>query len=273
MSLSADSDRLIANFTDLYDNNEEIQYATAKEAFLDQSIFKFVMDEVHAIAQILFCESPYIATFWNPIYLVIYIVLYILTLPGALTHWLLLDIIPVRKIEIPEERELRAQGIYTALGLALISLPFAIVGLYIGDNVMLLINKVSLAVNSGIIAISLIGLKVIAEEMILSVRVYIVGSWVIVLFLIGLALVNVYTYLTFSWISIVEYSLRLLEIFIYAIIGFQSLQFWNFYRPKEKFAKDLHYAIILAILYSGVIVGFITAIVISSQNAWKILSW
>eukprot|EP01035_Chromulina_nebulosa_P019962 gene19962-25931_t len=49
MSLSADSDRLIANFTDLYDNNEEIQYATAKEAFLDQSILKFVMDELERL--------------------------------------------------------------------------------------------------------------------------------------------------------------------------------------------------------------------------------
>lgn len=262
----------LGNDTTIIPDNDDPQYASSKEAFLNQSIFMFVVDEVHALMQILACELSFCATFYNPIYLALFILLFILTYPGALLHYLLLDFIPVRKSEMPEEREIRSQGIYTAIGVALISIPFAAVGLFLGDALMVLINEISLAVNTSIILTNLIGLKVIAEEYIVSVRVFIIGVWTIDVFLIGLALLDVYNYVTFSWISILDYFLRLVEIFVYTVIAVQSLQFWNLYdKSKSQFYLDLYFAIALSLLFLVVMLGFIVAIVISEDSAWRIM--
>ena len=55
------------------------------------------------------------------------------------------------------------------------------------------------------------------------------GVWTIDAILVCLALFDVYKFLTFSWLSLVEYLLRILEIFIYTVIGAQTIQFWNMY--------------------------------------------
>ena len=116
------------------------------------------MDEVNAMMQIMFCELPYIATMYNPVYCLLFGLLFLLTLPGALLHYLFLCCSPVKKRELaltnnnfkrnlsasnsqifsnyaytyirfvfefslhryPEERELRSQGIYTAMGMAIL---------------------------------------------------------------------------------------------------------------------------------------------------------
>lgn len=69
-------------------------YASSDEAFLSQSLPVYVADEVNAIMQIAFCEIRWCTTFYNPIYLVLFILLYILTFPGAALHWALLDLVP-----------------------------------------------------------------------------------------------------------------------------------------------------------------------------------
>lgn len=250
-------------------------YANADEAFFGQNIFSYVGDEVHGMLTIAFCESRWCTTFYNPLYAILYLVLCVLTIPGALLHWALLSCIPVRKLEQPEVRELRSQGMYTAIGIAVISLPFAAIGLFLGDDVMVLINEVALAVNCAIIVTNLIGLKVVADELPISVRTFAVGAWVIVLFLIGLALVDTYAYLTFSWLTVITYVFRLLEIFVYSVIAFQCIQLWDLYsdRGDEQQGTDLAYAVALGTLYVGVVVGFVVAIAISAENAWRILYW
>jgi hypothetical protein len=137
---------------------------------------------------------------------------------------------------------------------------------------MVLINQVSLAVNAGIIVSSLIALRAISDELIISIRVFAVGSWIVDVFLLGLALVDVYNFLSFSWLSVLEYLLRIFEIFIYTIIAIQCVQLWNMYETaKEQNWKDAYFAVFLSILYVGIVIGFIVAIVISEENAWRVL--
>ena len=64
------------------------------------------------------------------------------------------------------------------------------------------------------------------------------GVWTIDAILVGLALFDVYKFLTFSWLSIVEYLLRILEIFIYTVIGAQTIQFWNMYNGNNSGAVN-----------------------------------
>jgi hypothetical protein len=137
---------------------------------------------------------------------------------------------------------------------------------------MVLINKVSLAVNVGIIVSSLIALRAIGDELVNSIRIFAVGSWIVDLFLIGLALLDAYSYLTLSWISIVEYALRIFEIFIYTVIAVQCIQLWNIYEtPKQYYSRDVTFSVALTVIYTGIVVGFVAAIVISEENAWRIL--
>jgi hypothetical protein len=40
---------------------------------------------------------------------------------------------------------------------------------------------------------------------------------------------------------------------------------------KEQNWKDAYFAVFLSILYVGIVIGFIVAIVISEENAWRVL--
>ena len=251
-------------------------YSSSDEAFFNQNIFYFVGDETNAMLEILFCESRLFATFFNPLYSFLFALIYLLTLPGATLHYMLFSCIPVRKIEFPEERELRSQGMYTAMGVAIISIPFASIGLFLGTDIMVLINEISLGVNCCIIISNLIGLKVIADEFIISIRVFAVGAWVVDFFMIGLALIDVYSYITFSWLSCLTYFFRIVEICIYTIIALQCILLWNLHEnpPSNYCAKsDYFFAFMLVILFSSVIAGFTLAIYISESNAWRIMYW
>lgn len=160
------------------------------------------------------------------------------------------------------------------MGVAIISIPFGVVGLYLGDDLMVMINEISLAVNSSIILSNLIGLKIMADELVISVRVFAIGAWIVDIFLIGLALVDVYSYVTFSWLSVLEYFFRIVEIFVYTVIAVQCIQLWNLYeyRPSN-YSKDVCFAILLVILFLVVVVGFVAAIYIAEEKAWRVMYW
>ena len=266
---------MIVSFSELTQGDEEDsrhEYATADESFSNQYLFSYVMDEVHAMMQIMCCNARSCANFYNPLYLIFFLLFFVVVFPGAALHWILLYCIPVRKKEYPEERELRSQGIYAALGIALISIPFGALGLFIGDPEMILVNEVSLYVNSCIVVSSLIGLTAIGDELQTTIRVFATGAWIIDIFLIGLALIDAYSYLTFSWLSIVCYCLRLFGIVIYTIVAVQCLGLWDMYTTKEAYrCKDTTLSVVLSVIYIGVVAGFILVIVISEENAWRIL--
>jgi hypothetical protein len=158
---------LIVSFSDLNrsDDDHLQEFATVDETFLNQNIFSYSLDEVHAMMQIMCCDIRLVANCYNPLYLVLFLVLFIIVLPGALLHRALMccSCISVRKLESPEERELRSQGIYAALGLAIISMIFGAIGLNIGQDEMFIVNMISLYVNASIIVSSLIGLKAVGE--------------------------------------------------------------------------------------------------------------
>lgn len=281
MSSHRERERLILSLSELSDiceNNEfedEFEFCDSKEAFLNQSIFKFVVDEVHSMLQTLFCDVDCMTSCFNPFYDIIFILFFVITLTGAFIHFFLLDFFPVRKVEMPEERELRTQGLYTAIGSSAISLPFSILGLYEGTNSMIIFNYASLIANVCIIGSCLIVLRAIAEQYYLAIRIFVVGSWIIVVFLIGLALVDVYSYLTLSWLSLVDYFLRLIEIFVYIVIAVQCVAFWNIYpysRPRHT-KKDYTLASILGIMFAVIIIAFVVAFFVSEDHSWSIFSW
>jgi hypothetical protein len=73
---------------------------------------------------------------------------------------------------------------------------------------------------------------------------------------------------------VITYVFRLLEIFVYSVIAFQCMQLWNLYSDqKDDHGADVAYAVLLGLLYVGVVVGFVVAIAISAENAWRILYW
>jgi hypothetical protein len=254
--------------------NHENEYASAQQAFYDQSLLAFIFDEVHAMMQILCCEVGCLATFYNPLYFLLFWILFTITFPGAFLHWCLLCCIPVRYREYPEERELRSQGIYAAIGIAMLNIPFAIAGLFLNEEVMVMINSVSLGVNVCMIMVCLIGLKAITDELLVATRVFIIGVWMLDLFLIGLLLFDVYQFLTLSWETVAEFILRIFQIFIYTVVGAQTLQFWNMYTDGyTRTNKDALLATCEIFFISLVVWGFVYALVVSQQNAWKIMYW
>eukprot|EP01038_Epipyxis_sp_PR26KG_P005216 gene5216-7258_t len=130
----------------LYQNGDD-RYATRQQAFYDQSIFSFVVDEVHAMMQIMCCENRFCGNFYNPIYLIVFCSLFVTTFPGALLHWLCICWVPVRYREFPEERELRSQGIYTAMGIALWSVPASIWSYITDTESLAYISQISIILN------------------------------------------------------------------------------------------------------------------------------
>lgn len=160
------------------------------------------------------------------------------------------------------------------MGVAIISIPFGVIGLYLGSDIMVLINEIALAVNCSIIVSNLLALKAMADELIFSTRVFAVGAWIIDVFLIGLALIDVYEYLTFDWVTVLEYFFRIIEIFVYTVIAVQCTQMWNIYETDDKkFTRDIIFCVSLSVLFLVIVIGFILAVVISEEHAWRIFFW
>lgn len=269
---------LTRDVQDSFDQESNL-YATSEQAFYDQNIFEFVMDEVHAMMQIMCCKSRTCGQFYNPFYTIAFGILYCLTLPGAYLHYILLSCVPVRYKEYPEERELRSQGIYTALGISLLSIPFAILSLYYQSSSLLrTIIKTSILVNISLIIINLMALKAIVHEYRLTIRLYILGVWFIDAILIGLALFDTYEWTSITWELTINFCFRMFEIFVYTIIGVQCLSFWHFYdrsivlEVRSK-ASDTSNAFVLGMLIGFIVFCFMYAIIIAESNAWRIMYW
>lgn len=262
-----------SELNELNDSNDQDYYFTAQEAFFGDSLLQFVADECHAMLNGMFCHVSILSSFYNPLYSLLFAVLYVLSLPGAFLHWILFDLVPVRAKENPEERELRSKGIYLALGLSLISIPFDGAGLYLGDSLMQAINMVSLAVNCAMILFNLLGLKALGGEYFHTMRTYIVGVWIIVVAITGLALFDVY-YFSYTWLSWLTYVLRLLAILVYFIICLNVSTFWNVYEHAESRGDcaDVSFTLTQSLMLLVIAGGLGYAIFfISEENAWQVL--
>ena len=274
---------LIMSFNELNEANEteHINYFfTVEEAFFGDSLFQFVADEVNAMLQILFlrglCGQSFSVcrSFYNPFYLAMFIVLYLFTFPGALLHWVMFDMIPVRAREDPEERDLRSQGIYLALGLSIMSIPFDGAGVYLGSEIMEMINIVSLMVNCALILFNLIGLRALGSELYHTMRCYTVGIWVIFVTITGLALFDVFRYFNHDWLNMLVYTLRAFTVVVYLFIGINVIPFWNAYADEKSRAgvEDVLISIAALGLLAVVATGLAFAVFfISEENAWDVM--
>lgn len=261
--------------------DEENLYATKAQAFYDQNLLDFISDEVHAMMQILFCQSRWCTHFYNPFYLVLFALLYVLTFPGALLHYWLLDCVPVRCTEYPEERELRSQGIYTAIGIALWSIPINIASIATQSNSEeRLVNSMSLVVSICTIGLNFVALKAVADSLVKTMRVFIVAVWLIDAILVGLTLFDIIT--DYGYITVVDgfiFGLRILEIFVFTVIGAQCTQFWHMYDNshlvigRKGSLRDSCLAAMEGIIALLILTNFIYVITVTEESAWKLLIW
>jgi hypothetical protein len=262
-----------SELNELADSDDHDYFFTATEAFFGDSLFQFVADEVNALLQVIFCHTSWLTTFYNPLYMALFVVFYCTSLPGAFLHWLLFDLMPVRAKENPEERELRSQGIYLAVGLSIISVPFDGFGLYLGDDIMEAINMVSLAVNCALILFNLLGLNALGGELHHTMRTYIVGVWIILLSITGLVIFDVF-YFSYTWLTIVTYVLRLLAVLVYLMIVMHVAEFWKSYEDSDArgSALDISLTLVQVLLLAVVLAGFGYAVFyISEKDAWQVL--
>jgi hypothetical protein len=112
----------------------------------------------------------------------------------------------------------------------------------------------------------------IGEELVYTIRTFAIGAWVILLFIIGLCLIDARMFMTFQWLTIMSYILRIFAIFIYGMVAVQCISLWNSYTSrKDTICIDIALASFLVLIYSGIIVGFVMVIVKSEQNAWRVI--
>ena len=85
---------------------------------------------------------------------------------------------------------------------------------------------------------------------------YSVGAWILVSFLVGFALVDIYDYITLSC----QFSL-------FTIKFTEYIKLWSMYEDSDKkYVKDSFYSSILV-----AVIGFIVASVISEENVGGII--
>lgn len=163
-----------------------------------------------------------------------------------------------------------------AVGISFYSLPLCIYGMVVGTTFPRLIDAIALLINLSIIVSSFIALKVIADEMFMSIRIYTVGVWLIDVILIGLIFFDLLDHVTYTWESVLEVILRILEILIYAFIGVQLIHFWDMYseaKSETSRSQDTWYSVWLCVLLTFVLAGFIFTISVSESDAWRIMYW
>eukprot|EP00600_Ochromonadales_sp_CCMP1393_P001116 CAMPEP_0174990484 /NCGR_PEP_ID=MMETSP0004_2-20121128/21349_1 /TAXON_ID=420556 /ORGANISM="Ochromonas sp., Strain CCMP1393" /LENGTH=294 /DNA_ID=CAMNT_0016244101 /DNA_START=23 /DNA_END=904 /DNA_ORIENTATION=- len=291
----SETDRLVLTIDELNSQSDDncFEFVSPNDAFFDQPLYSFVTDEVHAMMRILFCSQPQCLLIYNPLYLLAFFVLFTLTFPGAILHWLLISHVPVRATEDLEEREIRCQGIYTAMGTALLSIPYSILELlrvskYVNsekvevaqrNSILLTVYALSLYVDACIIFYCLIGLKAICNELKYAVRTFAVCTVLVGLMLVAFLLFDVRMLLTSSIGNpssslVVMYALQLclniFAIFITSIISSQSFHFWDLYqmRTSRKQNQDLCLVGTLVLSVIGIVSGLTTIMVMSANNDW-----
>lgn len=231
---SDSSTGVVSSFRDLHEDSQAIPFRTdfgldgdgyaTDDALQNQNIFAYVNDEVHAFIEMLYCENHWMTYHYNPIYMLTYIILYLMIFPGAALHKSLLVCIPIRKIEYPEVRDLRSQGIYTALGGALVNIPITAIQYSEADSAGLeKANALSLAFNLILIAFNITGLIALSHEHTLTLQAYTVGASLVALFLV---FSTIYQFTEdvedeSTGIVVAEYVLQTVLVLVYAFIAMQ----------------------------------------------------
>lgn len=273
-----DNDRLILNFAELtrngFDDDDSsvgLVESNFVYAFYNQTLMNFISDEIKSFLNKLFCEIYCVSSFCNPLYVILWLILFILSLPGILLHYVMIKMgfLDVKKKELSEEREVRSHGIYPIMGLTLYGFILNVINIfldYIQD--VELLNEVGLVVNACTIVISLIGLSIITNEYQISMRCFSVGFLTISFFELALIIIDLYSYYSLSNFVIIEYVWRFIELALYSVLTIKALSCWSLYKSKSTLTYDLLYMIVLILLFSVAVLGLLVGIIISRENSW-----
>ena len=251
------------------------------EVYGKDSFFEYVSEEVCAMLDTIFCENRLMTAAYNPVYWVLYIAFYLLHLPGAAFHYGVLGYIPVRKAEFPEERDLRSQGIYTALGAAIINIPFALYGFTegaIGDQSAQLEvdNGLALLLTLVLVGVNCIALIALSYEYVNTLRVYAMGALAVVAFLVFLALYAVKDIWSADDVTVltVQYTIRILLILVYGFIHVQCVAALDAYDSEENApsaeGRDIDMTLSRGLLGAYLVMGVcvVTAYVLADSMNW-----
>ena len=250
------------------------EYVESRDAFFDQPLHSFVIDEVRAMLRIFFMQTPCCISHWNPFYVLMFLILFIVTYPGAVLHWLVICYVPVRISEDLEERELRCQGIYSAIGAAILNIPYSVYGIYnvssSKNSELLTSHTVTLYVDIAIVFSCLIGLKAITDELGATVRVFVISSFVVNSVLVGLMMCDIPLLVYLDPAIYLEFSLQILTVFISTVVAIQSTHFWDLYtiRRSRKALEDHYLAGTLALVALGMLTGLGVVTYFSVQRGW-----
>jgi hypothetical protein len=280
---------LVLSFHELHElENDEKAYMSSNETYFGKfGLIRFVSEEVNALLQTLFLKDgiecvccKYLRSYYNPIYSTLYIFLYALTFPGAAVHWLLFDQVSIRtEYDKDDERDMRSQGIYMMISLSLVCIPLDVLGIMKGTDNMKHVDAFALIVNLVMIMISLLGLKAIGDKLIITMRLYIIVTWLFLVLQIVLAFVDVYSYVLFAWETLINYALRILNISILTVIAVNSIDFWRMFdnetvQFEEYMAKkDRRYASMLGLLVALVLMTYAIMICTNERHAWRLAYW
>lgn len=250
------------------------------ELYGGDSFFKYVADEVCAVLDTIFCGHPQLTAYYNPLYWLLYAVLYMLLLPGAAFHYLIIGHLPVKKTEFPEERDLRGQGIYIALGTAIINLPFAIYGFadgqIVGQEAQLRVdNAMALLLSLTLIAVNCIGLAAVSYEFTNTLKFYGYGCIAVVVFLIFMSMYAVGDALEADDKAViaVQYVIRVILILVYTFIFYQVAYAVKALEAEESTEKEIgdfdwRFTYALLAMYALFSACLITALVVADSLNW-----
>lgn len=256
------------------------EFLEPDELYGGESFFKYVGNEVNAVLDTMFCGHPLLTASYNPLYWILFAVLYLLLLPGAAFHLLIIGHVPVKKTEFPEERDLRGQGIYIALGTAIINLPFAIYGFadgqIMGQEVQLKVdNAMALLLSLTLIAANCIGLAAVSYGFRNTLTVYGYGCIAVVVFLIFMSMYAIGDAIEADDTAIiaVQYVTRVFLILDYTFIFYQVSYAVTALEAEDNVQKEIsdfdwRFTYALLAMYSLFTACLITALVVADSLDW-----
>jgi len=271
-------------FIDNEDNYDD--YIIAQDLPYDESLHTVVLNEIYDLLRNIYCQSNCLCCFtmYNPIYCMLFVVLFIIITPAVVLHWLLIDYVPIRVSENDTERKFRSHGIYTATGCAVLSIAYTVVNIIVvhsnGENSSeLSLQLLYLFVFSSVVIINLIALKAIADRLLITIRVYIISVWSMdfVLYTLLLCNMNRILHMTIG-LMITALSLSISILIICTIIARNAVYFWNYYIPvllpgqrqsSRKSYRDFQLAILIMLLSSCSLGALLLIIIQNASNYFQ----
>lgn len=219
----------------------------------DESLYNVVINEIYAMLNLIFFKNNSCLVFYNPLYTFAFMCLFIIIMPSVFLHWLLIDFVPIRVSENSNEREFRSQGIYTATGCCLFSVIYSIICIEqsIGNTQQQTLHGVYLYTYLTIIIINMIALKAIADQLYITMKIYILSVWLMDFIMYALFMCNIYKILHLPLIEMTfSMFINIFMLFVCTVIATNSVYFWNFYciQSKRKQKYDSTFAFILMFL-------------------------